>query len=216
MSNPNGTNQDPSQEPNQQPQWPQDLSSPFTLVEDMLPPQATNAVRTLYAVTGIAAVILGIALLVWPASTLSIFAIILGIYFIISGIAHTVSSIVELGLPVGWRILGFLIGVLLTIGGVIMLKNSTQSAAVLAIFLTITVGIGWILEGVITLSESWRAPQSGWAIAYAILSIVAGVIILFFPISATMWLIIFTGVTMIVLGIAAVFRAFRFGRGKRS
>ena len=221
MSNPNESNQ-AHEDPNQQPQTPVPLGnpqwgeSPFKLVEDMLPQQATNAIRTLYAVTGVSAVILGVALLVWPGGTLSIFAVILGIYFIITGIAHFISSIVELGLPAGWRVLGCLIGVLLTMGGIIMLKNATQSAAVLAVFLTLTVGIGWILEGVISLSESWRTPQSGWAVAYAVLSILAGVVILFFPIAATIWLIIFTGVTMIILGITAVIRAFTFGRGKNN
>ena len=219
MSNPNENNQAP-EDPNQLPQTPLPLGnpqwneSPFKLVEDMLPQQATNAIRTLYAVTGVSAVILGVALLVWPGRTLSIFAVVLGIYFVITGIAHIISSIVELGLPAGWRVLGCLIGVLLTMGGIIMLKNASLSGQALALVLTLTVGIGWILEGVISLSESWRTPQSGWAVAYAVLSILAGVVVLFFPLAATIWLIIFTGVMMIILGITAVIRAFTFGRGK--
>lgn len=182
----------------------------------MLPRTATNAIRTLYAIIGTAAVVLGVALLVWPGGTLSIFAVILGIYFVISGVTHFISAIVELGLPAGWRVLDCLVGILLTIGGIIMLRNATLSAQTLALFVTLTVGIGWMLEGSITLLESWQVTKSGWAIAYAILSIIAGIIILLYPLSSTIWLIIFSSVTMIILGVTAIVRAFTFGRGQRS
>ncbi len=79
--------------------------SPFKLVEEWLPQKAKNAIRGTYAVLGIAAVILGLALLIWPGATLKVAAIALGAYFVVSGVVRIVTAIVELGLPGGWRVL---------------------------------------------------------------------------------------------------------------
>ncbi|MEE1295631.1 MAG: DUF308 domain-containing protein [Bifidobacterium sp.] len=186
--------------------------SPFRLAESLLPSGAKNAVRVAYGVIGVAAVILGICLLVWPGATLKVVCVILGIYFLISGCVRIVSSIVEVGLPAGWRVLGILIGIILVIGGIVVFRNVTLSTAILAIMFTLIVGIGWIMEGIMALAESWNMPSSGWAIAYAIISILAGFVLLCMPGASTVWLIIFGGCAMIVMGIVAVVRAFTFGR----
>ncbi len=186
--------------------------SPFKLVQEALPTGAKNAVRIAYAIIGIAALALGICLLVWPGATLKVACIVLGIYFLVSGIVRIVSSIVEVGLPGGWRVLGILIGIILVVGGVVVLKNVTISTAMLAVMFTLIVGIGWIMEGVMSLVESWQVQGSGWAIAYGIISILAGFVLLCMPIASTVWLIIFGGCAMIVMGVFAIIRAFTFGR----
>ena len=171
--------------------------SPFKLVEEWLPQQAKNAIRGVYGVLGVVA------------------AIALGAYFVVSGVIRIVTAVVELGLPGGWRVLDILIGVLLTVGGVIVLKNAALSGATLAVLITMVVGLGWMMEGVMALVESWRMPSSGWAVVYALLSIVAGFIVLFSPVSSTAWLILFGGCALIVLGVVAIVRAFTFGKPRR-
>ena len=187
-------------------------ANPFRLVEEMLPQKAKSAVRTGYGILGVAAVLLGGALLFWPSRTLSVAAILIGIYFVVSGVIRVVSAIVELGLPAGWRVLDILVGVLLSIGGVVMMKNTTLSAATLAVLVTMTIGIGWIMEGVVALMESWHVPNSGWAVAYAVLSVIAGIVVLVFPLSATAMMLIFAAVALLVTGITAIVRAFTFGK----
>ncbi|MEE0655037.1 HdeD family acid-resistance protein [uncultured Bifidobacterium sp.] len=190
---------------------PNDDWGPFKLVEQSLPTGAKNAVRIAYAVIGLAALALGICLLVWPGKTLVVACIMLGIYFLISGIVRIVSSIVEVGLPAGWRILGILIGIILIIGGFVVLRYTAFSTVTLAIMFTLVVGIGWIMEGIMALAESWSMRSSGWAIVYAIISIIAGFAILCMPTASTVALIIFGGCAMIVMGIVAIVRAFTFG-----
>ena len=189
--------------------------SPFKLMEEWLPKKAKNAIRGTYAVLGIAAVILGLALLIWPGATLKVAAIALGAYFVVSGVVRIVTAIVELGLPGGWRVLDILIGLMLSVGGVVMLKNAALSGATLAVLITMVVGLGWMLEGVMALVESWRMPSSAWAVIYALLSIVAGFIVLFSPVSSTTWLILFGGCALVAIGIVAIVRAFTFGKSKR-
>lgn len=203
-------------EPNPQYQDQQYNQSPFRLFEGMLPTGAKNLVRGAYGVIGVAALALGVCLLVWPGVTLKVAAIVLGIYFLISGVVRIVSSLVEMGLPAGWRILGVLIGIILVIGGIVIFKNVTMSTAMLAIMFTLIVGICWIMEGVMALAESWSVPSSGWAIAYAIISIIAGFVLLCMPMASTLWLIIFGGCAMVVMGICAIVRAFTFGRVKKN
>ena len=67
-------------------------------------------------------------------------------------------------------------------------------------------------DGVMALVESWRLPSSGWAVLYAILSIVAGFVVLLAPISSTVFLVIFAGCALVVMGIFAIVRAFSFGK----
>ena len=189
---------------------------PFKLVESWLAQRAKNAIRGVYGVLGVMAIVLGIALLIWPGVTLKIAAVALGAYFVISGVIRIVTAIVELGLPGGWRVLDILVGLLLTVGGVVMLKNATLSGAMLAVLVTMVVGLGWMMEGVMALVESWHMPSSAWAVIYALISIVAGCIMLFSPLASTGWLILFGGCALVALGIVAIVRAFTFGKvGKK-
>ena len=191
-------------------------TSPFRLMEEWLPTRAKNAIRGAYGLLGIAAILLGLALLIWPGATLKVAAIALGLYFVVSGVVRIVTAIVELGLPGGWRALGILVGLLLAVGGVVVLKNAALSGATLAVLVTMVVGLGWMMEGVMALVESWRMPSSVWAVVYALLSIAAGFIVLFTPVSAAAWLILFGGCALVVLGIVAIVRSFTFGRAHKT
>ncbi|WP_348519301.1 DUF308 domain-containing protein [Bifidobacterium sp. ESL0690] len=186
--------------------------NPFKLAEEWLPNQAKKTIRIVYGVVGIVALLLGLALLIWPGKTLVAVAIVLGAYFVVSGVIRVIGAIVENGLPGGWRVLDILVGLLLVIGGVIMLKNTAISTALLTILVTLTVGIGWIMEGIMALVETWRLPKSGWAIFYAIISILAGIVVLFSPFASVIILVVFAGIAMVVMGILAIIRAFRFGK----
>ena len=92
--------------------------SPFKLMESWLPQRAKNAIRGAYGIIGVIAIVLGLALFIWPGATLKIAAIALGAYFVVSGVVRIVTAIVELGLPGGWRVLDILVGLLLSVGGV--------------------------------------------------------------------------------------------------
>ena len=178
---------------------------PFRLLEQVLPQQAKNRIRGMYGVIGIASILLGVALLFWPGHTLAVAAIMLGM-------VRIVTAIVELGLPGGWRVLGVLFGALMLVGGIVVLKNSSMSAAMLTVLCTMAIGVSWLLEGIMTLFECWNVPSSAWAVIYSLLSIVAGFIALFNPFGSTVWLVMFVAIALVVIGIMAVVRAIRFGK----
>ena len=139
----------------------------------------------------------------------------LGVYFVSSGVVRIVSALVEPGVPGGWRVLDVFVGILLTFGGVVVVRNYGMTGQTLALLITLMVGFGWIMEGVLSLVESWRIPHSGWAIAYAIISIIAGFVVLMSPLSSAVFMIIFGGCAMVVMGITSVIRAFTFGKRRK-
>ncbi|AKV56115.1 membrane protein [Bifidobacterium actinocoloniiforme DSM 22766] len=194
------------------PGGPQRSRDPFRLIVEDLTSKSVNLVRAVFGIVGAVALIIGLALLIVPGKTLTVFTVALGVYFIITGLVHLITSIVAQGLPGGWRVLSVLIGALLAIGGVVIVKNTTVSASTLLVLVTLIVGIGWIMEGVMTLAESWAVPHSGWAIFSAVVSIIAGVFILINPMGSTVVLVIFGACALVVLGVASLIRAFTFGR----
>lgn len=199
----------------QQTNWYAGNFSPFRLIEEWLPEKAKTKIRIIYGVVGVAAIALGAALLLVPNKTLALAALLLGVYFVISGVVRIVSALVEPFLPGGWRVLDVFVGILLTFGGVVVVRNYGMTGQTLALLITLMVGFGWIMEGVMALVESWRIPRSGWAIAYAIISIIAGFVVLMSPLSSAVFMVIFGGCAMVVMGITAVVRAFTFGKRKK-
>ena len=185
---------------------------PFRLIVEDMAGGTMKAIRIVLGAMGALGVVLGLALLLWPDKTLIALTVILGIYFIISGVVRLATSIVAQGLPGGWRILGILFGALIAIGGIVIIKNTALSASALTILVTMIVGIGWIMEGVMSLAASWGTPHSGWAIFSGVVSILAGICVMIYPLGSVMFLVIFSGCALLVLGIVSIIRAFSFGR----
>ncbi|WP_223690525.1 HdeD family acid-resistance protein [Leifsonia poae] len=184
----------------------------FSLDAKNLTRSAINGVRAALGISGLVALVLGIILLVWPGKTLIGLAIVLGIYFVVAGVMRLALGIFSKGITGGIRTLNIILGVLLVLAGIIVWRNSAAAAVTLAIFAVAFIGIGWIIEGVITLAESSRASSRGWAITYGILSIIAGIVVLVVPASSAVFLVIFAAIALIVLGIVGIIRAFTFGR----
>lgn len=184
----------------------------FTLDPRTLARSAVNGIRAAFGIGGVVALILGIVLLVSPAKTLGIVAVILGIYFLVAGVIRLALGIFSNGINGGLRTLNILFGILLVIAGIIALKNVAATTAALLILVVAVIGVGWIIEGVLTVVESRGAPSPAWAIAYGIISILAGLIVLVVPGWSALWLILMTGIVLIVLGLVGIVRAFTFGR----
>jgi uncharacterized membrane protein HdeD (DUF308 family) len=185
----------------------------YSLDSAELSKAAINTVRTTLGISGAVALIVGILITFWPKDSAFVITWILGLYFIIAGIAYLGLGIFSRGISGGARAVDIILGVLFVIGGVIALANVQATAAFLAVFLGILIGILWIVEGVVALVQSSDAPSRGWAIFFGILSIVAGIIILFSPLWGAVVLFIIAGIGLIVLGIIQIVRAFTFGRG---
>ena len=171
---------------------------------------AVNGIRTALGIGGVLAIIVGILILAWPGKTASFVTVLIAIYAIAAGLVYAGLGIFS-KTKGGWARVGHIVlGILFIIAGVVALFNIAQTTAWLAVFLGILVGIMWIIEGIVALSTLGDAASKGWSIFFAILSIIAGLIVLFSPLwgIAVLWWLL--GIALIVLGIINIVRAFTF------
>lgn len=172
---------------------------------------AVNGIRTAIGVGGTLAVVVGVLILAWPGKTAVVVTAIIAIYAVVAGLAYA-------GLGVftrekrGWSRVGHIaLGLILVIAGGIALTHLASTAVGLAVFVGILVAVMWIIEGVVALSTLDDAPSMGWSVAYAVLSIAAGILLLFAPAWGVVLLWWILGLSLVVLGAVNVVRAFRFG-----
>lgn len=185
----------------------------FSFDSAELTKSAVNTIRVALGVTGVLALIAGIFITFWPKNSAIVLTVMLGIYFLIAGLAYVGLGIFSRGITGGARALDIILGVLFVIGGILMLANPTESAVVIGIFLGVLVGILWIIEGAVALAQAGSSESKGWTIFFGILSIVAGIVLLFSPFWGAAVLFWVLGIALIVLGIVQIVRAFTFGRG---
>lgn len=102
-------------------------SSQFGFDEKSMAGKAVKAVRWIYAITGVLALIAGIALLFAPAKSLVFLTTVLGFYFVITAAIRLFTAIFEPLLPTGWRVTSIISNLLIILGGVIILRNQAFS-----------------------------------------------------------------------------------------
>ncbi|MFG6476794.1 HdeD family acid-resistance protein [Microbacterium sp. P06] len=175
---------------------------------------AVKTIRIALGVSGALSIIAGIVILIWPGHAAEAVTAIIAIYVIVAGLVYA-------GLGVfsktrhGWSRVGHIVlGALFVVAGVYALVNLAAATVGFAVFTGVLIGILWLIEGVVSLSTVGDSGSKGWTIFFAILSIVAGITLLFSPLYVViLWL--FLGVSLVVLGIFQVLRAFAFGKSLR-
>lgn len=171
-----------------------------------------KSIRIALIVSGVVALIAGIVLLVWPVKSAVIVTGIFASYLVIAGLVY-------IGLGIfspkkgGWARVGHIaLGLLYIVAGVIAFANLGAAAATLALVVVIFIGISWIVDGVVSLSLLGQDGSRVWTLLYALLSIIAGIIVLFSPLyaAAVLWLVF--GISLVVLGIVQIVRAVTLGK----
>jgi uncharacterized membrane protein HdeD (DUF308 family) len=169
---------------------------------------AANRIRRSLGVGGVLAVIAGILILTWPGKTVLVVAAIVACYAIAAGLVYFAIGLFSRRTR-GWARLGHLgLSLVFLAVGVIALFNLTSPNGSPLQLLGILIGIMWIVEGIVSLSTIRDARSRGWSVTFAILSVIAGIVVLVAPIAATLALWWVLGVLLVVLGIMNIVRAF--------
>jgi len=171
-----------------------------------------TSIRITLAVSGVLALIAGIVLLVWPVKSAVVVTAIFAAYLVVAGLVYIGLGIFS-GARGGWSRVGhILLGLLYIVAGIIAFANLGAAAAALAFVVVIFIGISWIVDGVVALSLLGQDGSRVWTLLYALLSIVAGIIVLFSPLVAgfAFWLIL--GISLVALGIVQIVRAITLGK----
>ena len=141
---------------------------------------ARARIRGLLVATAVLGIVVGVIALVWPGPTLVVVAVLFGISLIVTGVYRLSVAFLAPGLSTGIRVLFGGLGLLIVLAGLLCLSDPAESLVLLAI----VIGVSWIVQGVHDL-VSRRVDTHGvphWLmIASAVVSILAGVVVIALP-----------------------------------
>jgi uncharacterized membrane protein HdeD (DUF308 family) len=165
-------------------------------------------------VSGVLAVLLGVAVLAWPGKTLVIAAIFFGAYLLITGIAQVIFAF-SLHVATGGRVLLFISGAASLVLGILCFRSLANSILLLAIW----IGIGFIFRGVATAVSAISDPTLPgrvWQIFVGVISLVAGIVMLASPFESIVTLAWVVGIWLVVIGIFEVISSFGIRSAQKS
>lgn len=174
------------------------------LKDGQIPPQMINSIRSSAMASAVIGIILGIIALVWPGPTLLVVAWLFGVALVVAGLFRIFYAFGGTEQSSGSRWLMGLFGVLEVVAGILCLLHPVSTLVFIAIF----IGIGWIFEGAHNLmagiTGNTIAPR--WlAILGGLISIVAGIVVLFLPGLAIATFVTWGAILLIIVSVVALF-----------
>lgn len=165
--------------------------------------RAVRTFRVFVVVTAVVAVALGIVAVVWPRPSLVVIALLFGVYLVVAGALRVFAAVRGHGTPPAWRWTSGIVGGLVAVAGLVTLLDPAVPLVVYAVL----AGIGLVIEGFATLvggfvghPGSSRVPT----VVSGVLSVIGGAVVLFAPGLALTVFTIVAGITLIVVGAAAL------------
>lgn len=168
--------------------------------------------KTWLIVSGVVALLAGIAMTIWPVAAIIAVTFLVAAYALITGVIYLVIAFTGKDLSIASRVGHGLAGVLFVVAAIVAFLNPITSTGVFTWIVITMLAISWIFEGVAALANLNQAPARGWAIFYAIISILGGIALLLSPMFAGILITVWIGVTLIAMGIFAIIRGIMLGK----
>jgi uncharacterized membrane protein HdeD (DUF308 family) len=153
---------------------------------------------------GVVTLGLGIAVALKPSTSLNVIAVFLGILMLVSGIFHLIRA---LDGSEGHRAWTLVVGLLFVVIGVVMIRHLHLTLSLIALL----IGIVWIIQGLVGVIGGFsdtNLPARGWAIFFGFVSLVAGIVVVAWPVNSLTVLAVLLGIWFIILGILQIIGAF--------
>jgi len=158
----------------------------------------------LVLVQGIAAIIIGVLLLIEPRMTTAVLVQVMGIYFLVAGIVNLVSLFVD-RTAWGWKLV---LGVLGIIAGLMIIQYPLWSSFLIPATIALILGIEGLIFGVVGLVQAFQG--AGWGAGIlGVLTIIFGILLLLNPVIAGLALPFVLGIFAVFGGILALVAAFQ-------
>jgi uncharacterized membrane protein HdeD (DUF308 family) len=155
-------------------------------------------------VLGVLNVVLGAVVLIWPGDSIIVASVMFGAYMLMSGIAQVIGAF-AVDMSLSSRVLFFISGALSVMLGYFAFRDFNNGAAVW--MMAIWIGVGFITQGVaatVLAVEVPALPERGWYVFVGVLTVIAGVVTLVWPISSVVVLAITAGAWLVVIGVTEV------------
>jgi uncharacterized membrane protein HdeD (DUF308 family) len=154
----------------------------------------------LVVVMGVVSILLGLLAIFFPGATLLTVGIYFAAWLFVSGIFSLIASFSRGG-DTGSRVLTAILGVISVIVGFALLRTPFQSVEVFIFVL----GVFWLAQGIMTFVAAFAQREGrNWWIVSGLLGIIAGIIVLTFPISSAVTLALVGGIWLVILGVTQV------------
>ncbi|MEA2536163.1 MAG: hypothetical protein QOF11_397 [Chloroflexota bacterium] len=159
----------------------------------------------LFFVFGVLSILLGLAAIFLTGATIVTVAIFFAAQLFVSGVFGLIRAFSD-DLDTGGRVLTAIIGILGVIVGFALLREPFQSIVVMAF----VIGIYWVAHGIMEIFGAFSVQQGRvWGIVLGIISVLAGGVILLYPISSLVILSVVVGTWLVILGVIEVVGAWR-------
>ena len=153
-------------------------------------------------VSGVLAIALGVAVLIWTGASITLAAIFFGVALLFTGIQQVFFAF-TLRTPVSMRLLLFISGAAALVLAAIALSRLSDAWKLLAIW----IAIGFIFRGVATTVSAISDPTLPgrvWNIGIGVLTLIAGIVVMAAPAQSLATLAIIVGVWLIVIGVMEI------------
>jgi uncharacterized membrane protein HdeD (DUF308 family) len=153
---------------------------------------------------GIAATLIGVLLVTWPAMTVLTLVVFLGVYWLIGGVLDLVGIFVD-RTNWGWRLFTGILGV---IAGFLIVRNPLWAGVAVPTTLVWVLGIIGVVIGGAGLVRAFTG--GGWGPGLlGVISIVLGILLLMRPLTSLSVLVYVVGFWGILSGVIAIIGSFR-------
>ncbi|MEV8517948.1 DUF308 domain-containing protein [Dactylosporangium sp. NPDC051484] len=168
---------------------------------------------------GVITLLFGLGVLAWPQVTLRLVGLMAGAWLLVIGLMRVFGAFragrgagrdeSARGVPMR-RIVDGAFGLLLVIVGLVCLRDA--AAGVVAV--SVLIGLAWLLSGFagVLLGAFTTGDVRAWLLGIGAVSIAVGVLFLAWPSLSLQVLVLLSGITAIVLGVAEIAVAFRVRR----
>ena len=163
-----------------------------------------DVLRAFIIFVAIVAVVIGTVSLVWTAATLVAISILFGVFLIVAAIFRIAVAFENRRASAGGFVINLIVAAVLFVAGFVCLTSSAQSLEILALF----VGFAWIFDGVGDLFAAgmgYTRGRRGLVALSGVVSILAGIALLFLPALALTIFVRVGAVLLIIVGLTALF-----------
>ena len=161
--------------------------------------------------TGVASLVLGLLVLVWPGASLLVAGVLFGVYLLISGVFQLVAAF-GTHRTTSLRVLAFISGSLSILLGLFCLRGPMRSILLLALW----IGIGWLIRGItqtLAAASDSTMPARGWQIFLGIVTFLGGIVLIDSPLHSVAVLTLLGGIWLVAVGVVEIVIALRI-RGR--
>ncbi|WP_458244650.1 HdeD family acid-resistance protein [Streptomyces sp. MAI_2237] len=167
----------------------------------------SRAAWQIVLLTGVASLILGVLVLVWPGASLLAAGVLFGVYLLVSGVFQLIAAF-GTHRSTSLRVLAFISGALSILLGLFCLRGPMRSILLLALW----IGIGWLIRGItqtLAAAHDKEMPARGWQIFLGVLTFVAGIVLIDSPFESVAVLTLVGGIWLVAVGIVEIITAIR-------